>query len=449
MTVSTEVAVQTYIGNGVATNFAWANMKVLDTDHIRVTRIVIATDVGSVVSSADYTVNGVGTNAGSIDYLYLGVALPSTHSLLVERIVPYTQEMDIANQGAFLPEVIEQQLDVMVMQIQQLKAAVADLVAGGTLISLTGAVAGPAVAVNGNFALFDGASGTLLKDSGVDAADFAAAAHTHSFASLTGIPSVFGEEILSPAQIVANQNDYSPTGLAAANILRLNSNAVNRQITGLATGAADRRMLITNVGSFDITLRHENAGSSAANRFSFSDSKALILGPKKSIELYYDTVSSLWRSRTAINPVNRVILPASVTNNNAVANTLEDITDLSFGVIAGIRYKFKFFISYTAAAATTGSRWSVNGPAITSLAYRSEYTLTATSQTNNENAAAYDVPAASNASSLTVGNIAIIEGVLEASADGTLIGRFASEVTVSAIIALLNVSYVEYEAISA
>lgn len=449
MTVSTEVAFQLFTGNGAATNFPWSNMKVIDADHIRVSSIVIATDVATILSSADYTVNGAGGNSGSIDYPLVGSPLASTHQLLVERIVPYTQELDIANQGAFLPEVVEQQLDMMVMQIQQLKAAVADLVAGGTAVSLTGTVAGPAVSVDGNFALFDGTSGNLLKDTGVNAADFALVSHTHSFASLTGLPSVFGEVILSPSQIVANQNDYSPTDLATANILRINSNAVNRQITGLATGAADRRIIITNVGAFDITLRHENAGSSAANRFTFSDSRAIILGPAKSIELYYDTTSSRWRTRTAIDSVIRVKLANNVANAEAVANTITDVTALSMGLISGITYKFKFLIHYTAAAATTGSRWSINGPTVTNLHYRSEYTLTAGSRTVNDLTSTYDLPAASNASSLTAGNTAIVEGTITPSADGTLIARFASEVTVSAITALANISYVEYEAISA
>lgn len=188
MTVTTEVASQTFTGNGAATNFPWTNMKVISADHIQVTRIVIATDVGAAVPSSDYTLNGVGSNAGSIDYLYLGAPLPSTHSLLVERTVPYTQDTDIDNEGGFLPEVLEQQLDLMVMQIQQLKQQIADAVSGGTIITLTGAISGPAVSVDSNFALFNGTSGLIIKDAGYGASAFAASAHSHSFASLTSKP---------------------------------------------------------------------------------------------------------------------------------------------------------------------------------------------------------------------------------------------------------------------
>jgi hypothetical protein len=42
-----------------------------------------------------------------------------------------------------------------------------------------GDVEGPASAVSGNFASFDGVTGKVIKDSGSKAADFAAASHTH------------------------------------------------------------------------------------------------------------------------------------------------------------------------------------------------------------------------------------------------------------------------------
>lgn len=129
------------------------------------------------------------------------------------------------------------------------------------------------------------------------------------------------------------------------------------------------------------------------------------------------------------------ILSADVINNNAVANSIADVTGLSFPVIAGETYRFEFFIDYTAAATTTGSRWTINGPAFSRLAYRSQYSLTTASGTFNT-AVAYDQPAASNASSaVTTGNIAKIEGLITPSADGNVIARFASEIAASAITA--------------
>lgn len=135
------------------------------------------------------------------------------------------------------------------------------------------------------------------------------------------------------------------------------------------------------------------------------------------------------------NALNVVVLASDVVNNNGSANTIADVTALSFAVNAGETYWFQFTIPYTSAATTTGSRWSINGPGSpTLLNYTSEYTLTATSQTVNY-ATAYDIPAASNASSLAAGNIANIRGIITPSGSGTVIARFASEISASAITA--------------
>lgn len=135
--------------------------------------------------------------------------------------------------------------------------------------------------------------------------------------------------------------------------------------------------------------------------------------------------------------MSTVVLGSDVTNNNAVANTIADVTGLSFAVTAGNTYWFRFIVRYTAAATTTGSRWSISGPGSpTFLTYKSECSLTTTSLTLNGGLTAYDLPAASNATSAaTAGNIAIIEGFIQPSANGTVIARFASEVANSAIVA--------------
>jgi hypothetical protein len=136
-------------------------------------------------------------------------------------------------------------------------------------------------------------------------------------------------------------------------------------------------------------------------------------------------------------------ISSPVINNNASANTIADVTGLSFAVVSGSIYWFKFLILYSSAATTTGSRWSISGPGSpTLLRYFSQYTLTATTQTVNY-LAAYDAPAASNATSLTTGNLALIEGMIQPSGNGTVIARFASEVSGSAVTALAG-SFVIY-----
>lgn len=152
-------------------------------------------------------------------------------------------------------------------------------------------------------------------------------------------------------------------------------------------------------------------------------------------------------SNSVTSGLSTTTITADVINNNAVANTIADVTGLSFPVVSGQRYWFRFVIHYNAAATTTGSRWSITGPTTTDLNYRSQYSLTTTTQTLNHGLSAYDTPAASNATSAATGsNIAIIEGFILPSANGPVIARFASEVASSAITALRG-SFVQYLAV--
>lgn len=159
---------------------------------------------------------------------------------------------------------------------------------------------------------------------------------------------------------------------------------------------------------------------------------------------YYFWDGAAW-SRLRVEP-NIDFLTSNAVNNNGTANTIANVTGLEFAVASGVTYKFKFFIVYTSAATATGSRWSINGPTTTTLHYQSEYALTTTSRTFNTGLSAYNLPASCNATSASTGsNIAIIEGIITPSAAGTVTARFASEVASSAITALANLSYVQWE----
>ena len=128
---------------------------------------------------------------------------------------------------------------------------------------------------------------------------------------------------------------------------------------------------------------------------------------------------------------------------STTANALTTLTGLSFPIRAGLRYAWRMFATYDAAATTTGSRWTMYC-ATGTPSYRSEYALTTTTRTTNEALTAVQQPAASNASSAaTTNNTAIVEGIITAGAtDDTVIFQFASEVAASAITAKANLTYV-------
>lgn len=99
--------------------------------------------------------------------------------------------------------------------------------------------------------------------------------------------------VTSPSQITSNQNDYNPTNLSVSSVLRINSDAAGRTLTGLQGGAAGRVMVLQNIGSFPILLAKESASSSAANRFTLSSTLRLDVG--QSVILHYDATTSRWR----------------------------------------------------------------------------------------------------------------------------------------------------------
>jgi hypothetical protein len=139
--------------------------------------------------------------------------------------------------------------------------------------------------------------------------------------SLDGKVSLTGD--ISPAQITTNQNNYNPTGLSTASVLRLNTDA-SRNITGLAGGADGRVMVIHNVGSNEIVLKDENAASTAANRFALSAD--VTISADQSIMLWYDSTSSRWR---LISPppsagASAYILPKTVVDGLALSNNVGD-----------------------------------------------------------------------------------------------------------------------------
>lgn len=162
---------------------------------------------------------------------------------------------------------------------------------------------------------------------------------------------------------------------------------------------------------------------------------------KTLLDSYTQTESDLQSS--VVNRVLSVMLGSDVINNNAVANTLQDVTGLSFPVVNGKQYWFRFVILYTAQTTTTGSRWTINTPAFTTLTYKSEYTLTETTKVDNQGLQNVDLPIDSGNTSLLDGNVAIIEGIINTNAAGSIIARFASELANNSITAKVG-SFVEY-----
>ena len=96
---------------------------------------------------------------------------------------------------------------------------------------------------------------------------------------------------ITPTQLSANTDDWAPTGLSTASHIRVSADAA-RNLTGITGGAAGRRLVLNNIGSFPITLV-DDATSTAANRFDLPGDYVLLSG--RSCALIYDATLSRWR----------------------------------------------------------------------------------------------------------------------------------------------------------
>jgi hypothetical protein len=107
-----------YTGNGVTTAFAYG-FRILDASHIRVVRTEneIDTDV-----TTGFVVSGVGADSGG--NVTFAVAPTALQKITLIRAVPFVQETDLENQGAYYAETIEAALDLAVMRDQQLQEQV-------------------------------------------------------------------------------------------------------------------------------------------------------------------------------------------------------------------------------------------------------------------------------------------------------------------------------------
>lgn len=103
------------------------------------------------------------------------------------------------------------------------------------------------------------------------------------------------ENEISPAALTADTDDWNPSGLAAANVIRVSTDSTVRTITGIVAGSEGEIVLLINVNpSTNITLAHAT-GSTVANQFLCPSSTNYTLQARAMVMLWYDLGSTRWR----------------------------------------------------------------------------------------------------------------------------------------------------------
>lgn len=106
-----------YNGNGSTTVFGYG-FRIIDEDHLRVIKTSALSVETTLTIDTDYIVSDVGEPAGG--QVALTVAPSTGETVTILRNIPFVQETDLENQGAYYAETVEDALDLAAMRDQQI-----------------------------------------------------------------------------------------------------------------------------------------------------------------------------------------------------------------------------------------------------------------------------------------------------------------------------------------
>lgn len=117
MTVATQANIVSYLGDDVADTFPFT-FPVYDADHLTVYLQDTTTNALVLLNTSDYSVTGINNeNGGSV---VTDDPVSSDNRIIIARLLPFTQDLDVLNQGGFYPANVERELDLIEMHAQQL-----------------------------------------------------------------------------------------------------------------------------------------------------------------------------------------------------------------------------------------------------------------------------------------------------------------------------------------
>lgn len=134
----------------------------------------------------------------------------------------------------------------------------------------------------------------------------------------------------------------------------------------------------------------------------------------------------------AVGDLYAHVLAFDIENADLVANTLYDVRELGFWAVAGQTYWIEFYVPFLCDATSTGSRFALYGPGLTTggvIRTHMETSSATNTKGVDEGLSAFDTPAnASSASAATAANWVRIEGFITPGTTGLHHLRFSSEV---------------------
>lgn len=120
MTVSNQKRSIRYQGNDAATEFDY-DFFIEEASHVEVIIYNSTAETYTTLTGEQYSITGLNDPGfGAVTYPLVGDPLSTNEYIIINRVAPYIQVMDIPPQGGFYPDVIEAAMDRTTRQIQQI-----------------------------------------------------------------------------------------------------------------------------------------------------------------------------------------------------------------------------------------------------------------------------------------------------------------------------------------
>jgi len=354
-----------YVGNGSVDTYNYT-FRIFDDDDIEVI-VRDTSDVETVLTkTTHYSVTGVGgVNGGTIplvngafDWIDAEGDLKVDYVLTIRRVIPLVQETDIRNQGAFFPEIHEDQFDKLVMIDQQqqdeldrslklpvtvnpstfsgvLPAGLVGNPGASIIVNPTGdgLDAGPTVvsvaAHEADTTNIHGIADTslLLDDSDLTTINAAIAARVAKAGdTMTG--SLIMQSFLRLEQQVDSTTTGSNQSITPTRSFVDLTNTSLVSINNIASPADGQIIVLKNDTGATITIIN-NSGGTAANRILTGTNQDLTMLAGSAIILAYDNNSTRWQVVGGSGGGSSTLFGSTVGTSDANYILLEDGNGLS------------------------------------------------------------------------------------------------------------------------
>lgn len=167
--------------------------------------------------------------------------------------------------------------------------------------------------------------------------------------------------VISPSQITSDQDDWNPSGLFLATVIRVDGDSGIRAITSITSTYDGDMKSIVNIGSYPIYFPSEHPDGTAANRF--AGSQDYILLPSQIMHIVYDGTSSRWRILFIKDVLDQSVQkgltyttssPSQTAGNNPILGTSTGGGAVSSGSAITSSPQFPSYLSLGTSTSSTG-----------------------------------------------------------------------------------------------